>query len=381
MSPMSRAGPPARRAGPLVALLATGAATACSPAYVLRAGWEEARILANRRPIAEVVHDTTAPAEVRAKLRLVQDGRAFAARALDLEPGDSFETYAEVASDTLLLVVTAAEELALRWKTWWFPIVGRVPYRGYFDFDQARAEAERLAAEGYDVSLRPTSAFSTLGWLPDPLLSTTLSQDSVGLVETVIHEITHTTFFPAGQARFNESFANFAGHRGSVEFFCRALAQPAGCELAQARWEDTRVFGRFFESVAEPLRQLYASDLAPDRKRARKREIFREAALRFRDEVRPRLRAGRYGDLDPERLDNAWVLSRLLYYTRLDDFERVYRRQGDDLRAAIRSIIREARGDDPWEALDRLLAAEGTDEGPATGVRRSADDRPASETP
>ena len=115
---------------------------ACSPGYVLRAGWEEAKILRDRRPIADVVHDTTTSSEMRQKLRLVQNARAFAVRELGLEAGDSFMSYARVESDTLLLVVSAAPELQLAWKTWWFPIVGRVPYRGYFHFDRARRDAE-----------------------------------------------------------------------------------------------------------------------------------------------------------------------------------------------------------------------------------------------
>lgn len=335
--------------------LALAGAGACSPAYVLRAGWEEARILAARRPIGEVIRDTAVEPAVRAKLRLVRDTRDFARLTLGLDPGDSFTSYAEVSSDTLLLVITAAEEFALRWKTWWFPIVGRVPYRGYFDFDRALREAERLGAQGYDVSVRPTAAFSTLGWLPDPLLSTTLAMDSVALAETVIHEITHSTFFPAGQARFNESFANFVGNRGAIAFFCDAVQDPELCDLARRRWEDTRVFGRFFQSLVEPLEALYATDLPPEEMRRRKREVFREAAERFDDEVRPRLTAGTYGTLDPERLNNAWVLSRLLYYTRLDDFEVIYLRFGD-LRPAVRAVIEEARRRDPWAAVDALLA-------------------------
>lgn len=340
---------------PALATLLT-AATACSPGYVLRAGWEEARILAARQPIHQVVRDTAAPAPMRAKLRLVQDARDFAERSLGLDPGDSFRSFARLDRDTLLLVVSAAPEFELRWKTWWFPIVGRVPYRGYFDFDRARRLAAELRAEGYDVSLRPASAFSTLGWLPDPLLSTTLRLDSLALAETVIHEIAHSTYYPAGEARFNESFANFVGHRGAVEFFCRAVADPVACARAEDRWHDARVFGRFFESLVDPLRELYASDLRPERKRAEKRELFRRAAERYREEVRPELRADRFGELDPDRLDNAWVLSRLLYYSRLDDFEAVYRSRGD-VAETVAAIIGAARERGPWPGLDALVEA------------------------
>lgn len=327
---------------------------ACSPGYVLRAGWEEAKILTARRPIHEIVHDTTASAELRGKLRLVQDSRDYAVRALELVPGDAFTSYVELERDTLLMVVNAAYEFDLRWKTWWFPIVGRLPYKGYFDFGKAHREADKLAAQGFDTWVRPSSAFSTLGWFPDPLMSTTLRADSVGIVETVLHEITHSTFFPKGQARFNESFASFVGHRGTISFFCDGVADEGLCASAEDRWYDIRVFGRFFHSILDPLEIVYQSDLPPDEMRVEKRRILREAARRFESEVQDEFRSGRYGGLDPDRVNNAWLLSRVLYYSRLDDMETLYQRYGD-LTTTVREVIRETGNGDPWAALDRLL--------------------------
>jgi len=294
--------------------------------------------------------------------------RAFAESELGLDAGRSFRSYAPVEHDTLLLVVSAAPEFQLTYKTWWFPIVGRVPYRGYFDFEAAHRAAERLAADGWDTYVRPTAAFSTLGWLPDPLLSTTLAADSVTLVETVIHEITHTTFFPSGRAQFNESFANFVGYRGAIAFFCDAIDAPVLCEAARDRWHDTRVFGRFFRSVVDPLETLYGEKTwDEDELRTRKRDILEDAARRWREDVAPELRSGAYGDLDPARLNNAWLLSRLLYYTRLDDFETLTT-EGGDLRRAVGAMMAAATDRDPWEALDALL------EDPA-GTRADGDSR------
>lgn len=334
--------------------LAVAVLSACSPGYVLRAGWEEARILAARRPIHEVVHDTTTPSELRGKLRLVQHARDYAERDLGLTPGDAFTSYVELDRDTLVMVVNAAPEFELEWKTWWFPIVGRLPYKGYFNFERARREADRLDEQGYDTWVRPSSAFSTLGWFPDPLMSTTLRADSVGVVETVIHEIVHNTFFPSGRARFNESLANFVGHRGAIAFFCEAVADEALCGEAKDSWYDLRVFGRFFHSLLDPLEALYETDLPTEEKRREKRRILHEAAGRFESEVQPEFRSGRYRGLDPERVNNAWLLSRMLYYTRLDDMEALYEAYGD-LATAVRELIRESGGGDPWEALDRLL--------------------------
>lgn len=334
-------------------------AASCSPAYLFRAATTEAAVLRRRRPIQEVIHDTTTASSVRRKLRLVQDVRAYAVRELGLEAGDSFLSFARVERDTLLLVVSAAPPYQLRWKTWWFPIVGRVPYRGYFDFGAARREAAHLASRGYDTYVRPTVAFSTLGWLPDPLLSPALRADSVGLAVTAFHEITHTTFFPAGQAHFNESFANFVGHRGAISFFCDAVASPRLCRLSRERWEDSRRLGRFYREVYDSLSALYASGAPADSMAREKRRILDGASERFDREVRPELRAGRYAGLDSARLDNAWLLSRILYYTRLDDFERIYERQ-PDLRVTVRRILRAAsrHRKDPWKGIDELLASD-----------------------
>ena len=330
--------------------------SACSPGYVLRAGWEELKILDRRQPIDRAVHDTALSEELRRKLRLVVDARTYAERELGLQAGDSYRSFARMPADTLMLVVSAARPYRLAWKTWWFPIVGRVPYRGFFDFDEARDLAASLRERGFDTYVRPTAAFSTLGWLPDPILSPALQGDSVAVVETVIHELTHTTFFPTGAVNFNESFANFVGHRGAIDFFCRGLADEDNCRRARTRWHDTRVFGRFFQSTLEQFRDLYGRSLPDSVMEARKRSLFRQAADRYAEEFRPQLRAGRYGDLDPSGLNNAWLLGRILYYKRLDDFEAVYG-SSDGLRTAVERIIRAVRRSNqgPWEALDRLL--------------------------
>lgn len=334
---------------------ATALAASCSPGYVLRAGWEEARILAGRQPIETALDDTTISTELRGKLDLVRRVRVFAERRLGLDAGSSYRSFTELDRDTLVMVVSAAPELELRWKTWWFPIVGHLPYKGFFDFEAARREAEGLAAEGYDTYVRPSAAFSTLGWLPDPVLSPSLRGDSLSVAETVIHEITHTTWFPKGHARFNESFANFTGHAGAIEFFCDALADPVSCARAHDRWHDVREFGRFFRMLHDPLAELYASDASNEVKRLRKREIIEDAAVRFRDEVSPELRGGRYRALAPEQIDNAWLLSRLLYYTRLDDFDALYRRYGS-VKATLEAVMAETGDGDPWLAVDRLTA-------------------------
>jgi predicted aminopeptidase len=149
-------------------LIAALSAAACSPLYVIRAGIEEARILSRRRPITDVIADPAVSAETRRKLDLVLQARDFAEHALDLNAGESYTTYSYVDSDTLLLVVSGAKKDRFEAYTWWFPIVGRVPYKGFFHFDAAFDEAARLEHEQgadhdaaellHELDLRPGGA-------------------------------------------------------------------------------------------------------------------------------------------------------------------------------------------------------------------------------
>ncbi len=241
--------------------------------YIARAAWEEGRILARRRPIDSVIADPATPASDRAKLTLVLEARRFAADSIGLRAKRSFTTFAALPRDTLVLVLSAAYRDQLRPVTWWFPIVGRVPYKGFFDpADAVRAE-RGLAAQGFDTNLRPSAAFSTLGFFNDPLVSTTLRSDSLELANTVIHELTHNTYYAAGQAPFNESFANFVGHRGAAAFF-RSRGDDSAARRVDEQWADTKTLGRFWTGVYLALDSAFRAN-----------PTSRAARLAARDEI------------------------------------------------------------------------------------------------
>lgn len=336
--------------------------SACSPVYVLRAGWEEAKILSRRKPIAKLVADSTTPPAVRGKLATAQEARLFARDSLRLDVGKSYTTFSQLDSDTLALVLSAARKDRFEAHTWWFPIVGHVPYKGFFSEEKARKEMAKLEAKGFDTYLRPTSAFSTLGWFSDPLVSPLLRYDSVGLANTVIHELFHNTLYVPGQAMFNESLANFVGSRGAIDFFChREGSQSAHCREAEAEWRDEMRFGEFLSALVADLERLYArEDLTSEEKIAEREEIFRRSRSEFSEKVQPELEISTYANFANAPLNNATLIARRLYYYRLGLFEQVYQESGRDLPETIRRIVAAAKGSkDPYGAVEALVADSG----------------------
>ncbi len=327
--------------------------------YVLHAAWAEGRILARRRSIEQILEDSTVSARTRGKLSLVLDARRFAVDSLGLRAGQSFTTFSRVDRDTLVLVLSAAYRDKLRFRTWWFPIVGSVPYKGYFDFRDALDAARDLERHGFDSYVRPASAFSTLGFFNDPLLSTTLHEDSASLANTVMHELTHNTFWAPGQTVFNESFANFVGSRGA-EWFYVVRGDSANLTLATNDWERDKIMGRFWDRLYRALDSAFAADSASEQARLVARDaIFAHARVFFADSVRPVLPGVAPGTDVRLRLDNAIILSRRVYRTGLDDFDAVYAREGNDLRRAMARIIALAKEnpDDPYAAMRAWLGS------------------------
>ena len=321
--------------------------TAATPMgrYIARGALAEARILAHRQSIARLVADSTTPPATRAKLQLVLDARRFAVDSLGLPAKDAFTQYTKLEHDTLVLVLSGAYRDELRPVTWWFPIVGRVPYKGFFDFAEARRAEVELQNEGFDTYLRPSPAFSTLGFFNDPLLSTTLGSDSLEIVNTVVHELTHNKFYAKGEAVFNESFASFVGARGAERFFA-ARGDTASARRTAARWHDDLLLGDVWERTFRSLDSAYRAhpgDSARAARYAARDTVYVRVRAFLVDSVAPRLEA-----IDPRyaarvRLDNAALLARRIYSTGLRDFERVYEEEGRDVRRALERIIRDRR--------------------------------------
>jgi predicted aminopeptidase len=327
--------------------------------YLVRAAIAEGRILAHRKSIAAMVADPTTKPAVATRLKLVLDAREFAQDSVGLRAKQSFTTYSKLDRDTLVLVLSGAYRDKLESYTWWFPIVGRVPYKGYFDFAAAKDAARTLDAAGFDVYLRPSPAFSTLGWFNDPLLSTSLTVDTLDLANTVIHELTHNTYYAPGSAVFNESFASFVGARGSAWLF-RSRGDAAVASEADARWSDDKLLARFWDGLYRSVDSAFRAHPADSLERLAARDtLYARARRMLVDSLGPQLRTIGPTALEHARLDNAALLAHRLYATDLDVFDQVWVKMHGDLRATVVRIIElaKSRKDDPFGALRDWVAS------------------------
>ena len=346
----------------VLAISAVVGAWACSPVYVIKAGIAEAKILRARRPISDVLRDPATDEATRGQLAYILEARRFAAEEMGVDPGDAYTMYTKLDRDTLALVVSAAEKDRLVPKTWWFPVVGRMPYKGYFDDDDALKAQASLEEDGFDTYLRPTSAFSTLGWFNDPVLSTFLYGDEVEVVETVLHELSHRYLFVSGQVGFNESFATFVGRVAAIDFFCTREGggpESVKCLRAQARWRDFQRFSVFVDGMVDDLQAVYGdATLTRDEKLARREDVFSAALARFDADVAPTFESFTFAGFRDTPLNNATLLARIRYYHRLPDFQAYLDARGGDLKAAL-ADLKSGVGDvaDPFDLLPAGAAA------------------------
>ncbi|WP_220809302.1 aminopeptidase [Noviherbaspirillum aridicola] len=307
-----------------------GLAGGCSSiGYFVQAAHGQLSLMSEARPIDEWLASPDTEVKLKGKLERVKEIRAFAARELGLPDNGTFTTYADVKRPFVMWNVVATPELSLKPMQWCFPVAGCVKYRGYYSRDDARAYAEELRAQNYDVEISGVPAYSTLGWFSDPVLSTFIGYPDGELARLVFHELAHQVVYVPGDSSFNESFA-VAVEQAGVERWLEKHGDDKTRKAYAAYESRKRDFVALLMKHRDALKALYASDLSDDHKRREKAAIFK--TLKEEYEVIKQERWNGYAGYDrwfAEPLSNAHLSAIATYNDLVPGFRAMLARQKD----------------------------------------------------
>src|ERR1043166_3035221 len=326
----------------VTAAVFTGCQTVGYYAQALRG---EYQMLARQRSCEKLLADPATDAELKTKLRLAAQLCDFAKGELQLPVNGHYRHYADLRRPYAVWNVCAAPELSLEPKTWWYPIVGSLDYRGFFSEREARRYAALLGRRGFYVSVEGGEAHSPLGWFKDPLLNTFIHHDEAALAEILFHELAHQRVFASGDTDFNEAFATAAGEEG-VRRWLRVKNDPAILEQYLASLRRNREFVHLVSTTRDKLEILYGDERtsagklkarknprprSPDALRREKQRLLDELG---RDYEKVKANWGGYSAYDAwfaHGANNARLNSVATYYDLVPAFERLLQANGGDL--------------------------------------------------
>ena len=321
--------------------------------YYAQAVKGQCQLVVHRQRIDALIADPRTPARLKQQLERVEQLRAFAGRELKLPVDGHYRKFVDVHRPYVVWNVQAAPEFSLQPKTWWYPIVGSLEYRGFFSERDARECARRMRAKGLDVHVDGVEAYSTLGWFEDPILSTFVDLEEPELAEVIFHELGHQRVFARADTDFNEAFATTVGQEGARRWLlsngdtnlCARYVLSLGRNdqfvrlIMNARQRLETVYGDTLdtEGEAKAARKLPAT---PDQLRSEKRRVLEGLQA---DYARLKLEWGGYSGYDGwfgGELNNAQLNTVANYYDERPGFEQLLRLNGGDLEKFYQAVKR-----------------------------------------
>lgn len=325
------------RCGLIVLLL--GCAGGC--AYYRQAIGGQVEIFSKQKSNEEVILDSGTDPGLKQRLELIGELREFAETDLHLEAGENFTRYADLGREHVVWSVFATPEFSLEPKRWWYPVVGKLSYRGYFRENMAHEAAAKLRRDGYDVFVGGVDAYSTLGWFSDPVLSTFVEDPETHLAELIFHELTHRRLYIAGETAFNEAMATAVATEG-VKRWLRSRGDEAALKDYGRSLARRRQVYRRIENARRQLETLYedGSRFPAEELRRRKAEVFEQLG---RDCARLRLS---WGSEAPESkgleqgMNNAHLNAIATYHELVPLFERLLDEHEGDMDSFFQAVER-----------------------------------------
>ena len=288
-------------------------------------------MLNNSIPVEEALKSDSLSSEYKNRLRLVARIKEFGEEALGLKETQNYGTVNMESHQSPIFVVSASPKDRLAMITWWFPVVGKMPYLGFFDLESAKAEKEKLSKEDLDVIIGRGDAYSTLGWFKDPVTLNLITGSTVDLVETILHEMTHTTLYVKGQGEFNEGLAVLVGKVGALLFLEKNFGPSHSLAIeARKSIEDERIFSSFLASLLEELEFLYNSPVSYKEKLIKRERYFARSLKEF-IRVKSQFQTDCFAGFGSARLNNAYLMSIGLYHRHFNLFEAVLKKNGNSI--------------------------------------------------
>jgi predicted aminopeptidase len=327
--------------------------------YVSKLGWHQTLVTLHSIPIQEVLDDEEVDDGTKEKILFIQEVKRFGEERLGLGATKSYSTFFKTKGP-VLNVITASEKERLHLYHWKFPIVGRVTYKGFFIREDALKEKRLLDRKGYDTFLQEAAAYSTLGWLRDPIFSSMLVWEEAALANLVLHEMAHATVYFKGETEFNEQIATFIGNQGAIGFLITKYG-PGSREVVEAihSQEDDLLFSEWVDQACRRLSAFYDQAISRDEKLKGREGLFLSIMESF-NEVKGRLKTDCYKNVERVKLNNAVLLAYRRYVHHLERFEALYDYFGRDLKRVV-EFLKEIRAssEDPSSLLERWMKERG----------------------
>jgi predicted aminopeptidase len=330
--------------------------SSCQINYIVKSAYNQFAMLNSQVSLEEALKSPKLTAEQKRKIQLAQEAREFAEQSLSLKSTKNYTSFVLLDRPYVTYVVSAAPKWQLKAYKWHYPIVGSMPYKGFFNEADAKKEEESLKQENLDTYLRGVSAYSTLGWFKDPLLSSMLQYKDYDLVNTIIHETVHATLYIKHEADFNERMAVFMGNKGAEMFYLKKEGTESPTLLTVKNENaDDKIFSEWLSVKLKNLEAWYQNLPPGEQSDDKRQQQFTQLQEDFKKESLPQLKTETYKKFQNIKLNNARLLVYRTYMQDLGDFEKLYEKTGRDFKKFIEECKAFEKEKDPVKALkDRV---------------------------
>ncbi|MCK5155556.1 MAG: aminopeptidase [Spirochaetales bacterium] len=314
-------------------------------------------------PIEKIIKSDSLTLEEQLFFGRIASVLEFTETVLGLEESPNYKTYIRTDRPYLAAVVSGAGMFSTAAYLWTFPIIGKVPYKGFFELEDALIEADKLGRKGFDTWVRGVDAFSTLGITHDPLYSFMTDYPEHRIAELIIHEQIHAAIWVPHESQFNEEMASFIGEIGAEHYIVAVYGENSREMLLLLAEKRDRI--RWLEDVTElrkELETLYEQNIPSPDKELQKQKIITGFKDDFRVSYPDRYETDTYSKIPDLEINNAFIALYIVYYEHNNLLVRLYnscKKKVSSLQG-LKSMIEILRplagnGENPYDYIRNIL--------------------------